>query len=130
MLSFNVYLSTSTVGAALVVPYLTDADSGRITIATVTNPTSELVSLHVIAYGNGELDACSCSFDCPLTPHETTSFTFEEDPSTDPPSANVTFECKFAPSCLFHLVGNFLLVIIGINDKQQGSEGRNHDDYN
>ena len=85
-------LSTSTFGAALAIPYLTSGGGDRITIAVVTNGLSLTpVTLHVIAFGNGQLDAWKdVEIDCPLTPRETTYFVIE--PDVD--GAKLTYECS------------------------------------
>jgi hypothetical protein len=81
-------------GAAVVLPYLTTADVGdRITIASVTNGlTQGAVNLHAIwISGDQGEDWAALDYDCALTPLETTYFVFEREPGG---TAQVTFECS------------------------------------
>jgi hypothetical protein len=86
-------INPNTLGAAVAIPYLTDAPGvgERISIATVTNGSSwQPIVLHLTWIS--ATDWSSIDSDCPLTPLETTHFVFERYQATD--TAIVHFDCS------------------------------------
>jgi hypothetical protein len=108
------------VGAALVVPWETDAVSqGKITIATVTNTLSDTaIVLHVTVmdeFWN------ATDFNCPLTPSETTSFEFAYDNFGGFGSTSLKVECSDPGRLTANPQGNTAnQVQINIDDASRG----------
>ena len=85
-------IDSTTLGAAIVAPYVTGTeDAGdQMTVVTVTNGlTGQGINLHVIVIDEFWQ---STDFNCPLTPLETTYFVFEATGSLSD-NSQVTFEC-------------------------------------